>query len=74
MLNTDAEAKTELFHSCKFLRSSSFVEWGFENIYVQSLQIFRYIFALPSDEGARGNNVRGPGTTANPVNTQFYSI
>ena len=29
---------------------------------------------LPSDEGARGNNVRGPGTIVNSVHTQFYSM
>ena len=32
------------------------------------------IFVLPSDEGARGNNGRGPGTTVNPVNTQFSNL
>ena len=32
------------------------------------------IFVPPSDEGARGNNGRGPGTTVNPVNTQFSDL
>ena len=32
------------------------------------------IFVPPSDEGARGNNDRGPGTTVNPVNTQFSDL
>ena len=32
------------------------------------------IFVPPSDEGARGNNGRGPGTTVNPVNTRFSDL
>ena len=32
------------------------------------------IFVPPSDEGARGNNGRGPGTTLNPVHTQFSDL
>ena len=32
------------------------------------------MFVPTSDEGARGNNGRGPGTTVNPDNTQFNGI
>ena len=32
------------------------------------------IFVPLSDEGARGNNGRGPGTTVNLVNTQFSNL
>ena len=32
------------------------------------------IFVPTSDEGARGNNGRGPGTTVNPVNTQLSAL